>query len=114
MNKKLISLLLCAFLIFSAAMPIWAEETVEETALRKMVITSEEEFLELAENCRLDAYSQNLEVILVVDLDLTGYEFEGIREKSPKHYISIRNFVFGISGRNIYRKSQRSIICFYK
>ena len=42
MNKKLISLLLCALLIFSAAMPIWAEETVEETALRKMVITSEE------------------------------------------------------------------------
>lgn len=78
MYKKLISLLLCALLIFSAAMPIWAEETVEETALRKMVITSEEEFLELAENCRLDAYSQNLEVILVVDLDLTGYEFEGI------------------------------------
>ena len=48
MYKKLISLLLCGLLIIGAAMPIWAEETVEETALRKMVITSEEEFLELA------------------------------------------------------------------
>ena len=80
MRKRLISLLLCAFLLVSAVMPAWAEEAepAEEVPTEKIVVSNEEEFLAFAENCRLDAYSENLEVILVVDLDLTGYEFHGV------------------------------------
>ena len=80
MRKRLISLLLCAFLLVSAVMPAWAEEAepAEEVLTEKIVVSNEEEFLAFAENCRLDAYSENLEVILVVDLDLTGYEFHGV------------------------------------
>ena len=74
MRKRLISLLLSVLLLASVAAPAWAEEV----SVQKTVVSNEEEFLAFAEKCRLDAYSENLEVILVVDLDLTGYEFQGV------------------------------------
>lgn len=43
-----------------------------------IVIGSEEEFLEFAAECTLDAWSRDKYVILERDLDLTGYEFSGI------------------------------------
>ena len=83
MNKKIICLLLCIFLMLGMSAPVCAEETedaeiVEEAVVRKLSISTAEEFLDFAENCRLDAYSQNLAVTLTNDLDLTGYAFSGV------------------------------------
>ena len=69
--RKLISLILCLCLV--AALPIAVQ--AEENVLR---INSLEDFLQFAENCRLDAYSQGLTVKLYRDLDLTGADFAGI------------------------------------
>lgn len=41
-------------------------------------IESKEEFLQFAENCRLDIYSKLLYVELKIDIDLTGTDFEPI------------------------------------
>ena len=81
MNKRILSLLLCLFLMLSLALPVYAdepEERVEENVVRELTISTAEEFLEFAENCRLDTYSQNLEVTLKADIDLAGYTFSGV------------------------------------
>ena len=85
MNKRILSFLMMLLLMFSLLIPVHAteaeepiEETVEETIERKLTIKSTEEFLEFAENCRLDSYSQNLVVTLDTDIDLTGIAFDGI------------------------------------
>lgn len=54
------------------------ETEQEEIPAAAEVIASEEDFLAFAENCRLDTYSKNRNVMLVTDLDLTGTEFTGI------------------------------------
>lgn len=85
MNKRILSFLVMAVLIFSLFVPVYAteteeptEETVEEIVARTLTIASVEDFLKFAQNCRLDSYSQNLEVILESDIDLSGVPFEGI------------------------------------
>ena len=84
MNKKIISLLLCIFLLIGMAVPAYAEEPAEteepaeEVVWRELTITTTEEFLEFAENCRLDTYSRNLAVTLKGDIDLTGRDFAGV------------------------------------
>ena len=83
MNKRIISLLLCAFLMLGMAVPAYAEETedteiAEEAIVRELTISTAEEFLDFAENCRLDTYSRNLAVTLKADIDLTGHVFSGI------------------------------------
>ena len=79
--SKLIKSTVCILLLFALLsaflLPVLAEEP-EAPEARELHITNEEEFLEFAENCRLDAYSQDLTVYLDADLDLTGLEFEGI------------------------------------
>ena len=47
----------------------------EGTTLR---ILRQKQFLDFAENCRLDSYSRNLSVVLLTDIDLTGVDFAGI------------------------------------
>jgi len=80
MLKRLWSILLCLFLLPGLFIPVSATEAEEEPAVqvRKMEISTPEEFLAFAENCRLDSFSQNLEVYLLEDIDLTGYAFEGV------------------------------------
>ena len=84
MSKKIISLLLCAFLLLGMAAPVYAqeteavEETVEEAVWQELAVSTAEEFLEFAENCRLDTYSRNLRVTLNTDIDLTGHDFRGV------------------------------------
>ena len=80
MFKRLIGLLLCAVMLLSMVIPAYATESEEpaEITVTTLQITTLEEFLEFAENCRLDEYSQNLLVSLETDLDLSGYEFVGI------------------------------------
>lgn len=80
MFKRLIGLLLCAVMLLGMAIPAYATESEESTEIvvTTLQIATAEEFLKFAENCRLDAYSQNLLVSLETDLDLSGYEFVGI------------------------------------
>ena len=81
MNKRIISIFLCVFLLLGMAVPAYAEEAeeaTEATVFQELVISTTEAFLEFAENCRLDTYSQNLAVTLTADIDLTGHAFDGI------------------------------------
>ena len=83
MNKRIISLFLCVFLMLGMAVPVYADEadTTEEAAevvWQELTISTAEAFLEFAENCRLDTYSQNLSVTLNADIDLTGHSFAGV------------------------------------
>ena len=61
-------------------LPVSATEAEVEPMIpiRKIEISTAEEFLEFAENCRLDSFSQNLEVYLTEDIDLTGRPFAGV------------------------------------
>lgn len=81
MCKRIISLLLAALMLLSIPMPVRATEETqpkEVVELRYLSISTPEELLALAENCRLDSYSQNLVVMLEQDIDLTGVAFTPI------------------------------------
>lgn len=86
MTKRFLSMLLCAALLLSMAVPVLADEAQApedsqpkaEAAIRELSITTAEEFLTFAESCRLDSYSQNLTVSLEADIDLGGMSFAGI------------------------------------
>lgn len=82
MRKNIVSFLLCVLLLLSFALPVYAqpgeEPAVEEIPAQAIEIASLEEFLAFAENCRLDSYSQNLQVTLAADIDLSGSGFESI------------------------------------
>ena len=71
--KKLLSSLLCLVLVLCLVQPLQA--AAEE---RTLELKNAEDFLEFAENCRLDSYSQSLTVTLSADIDLTGLDFAGI------------------------------------
>ena len=75
--KKSLLLLLCLCLTLSMAHPALAAET-EEADGSVLYIRNRREFLSFAEGCRLDSYSQELSVKLLVDLDLSDTAFEGI------------------------------------
>ena len=85
MNKRILSFLIMFLLVFSLVNPVLATEADEiavETAVemieRSLTIESTEDFLEFAENCRMDSYSQNLVVTLENDIDLSGISFDGV------------------------------------
>lgn len=78
---KICFLILC--LLLGMGLPVYGAEKkndrVEENVIEeRLIITNKREFLEFAEKCRLDKFSENLIVSLEVDIDLTGNEFEGI------------------------------------
>ncbi|MGN0984145.1 MAG: hypothetical protein ACI4OI_04810 [Gemmiger sp.] len=70
----------CSFLLAVCAalsclpLGVWAEEPDRET----VHIATAEELILLAENCRLDSWSQHRTVVLDADLDVSGTEFAGI------------------------------------
>ena len=83
MSKRIFSLILCLCLLASLAFPVLAEEIgeteeAEQAAVTELTISSTDDFLAFAENCRLDSYSVNLVVYLEADIDLTGRDFRGI------------------------------------
>lgn len=84
MNNSIFRILLLIVLLLCLLVPVSATEVEEipeetvEVAVRTLKIESTEDFLEFAENCRLDSYSQNLEVTLEADVDLSGTDFQGI------------------------------------
>lgn len=82
-RNSIISLLLCLCILSSLIFPVLADETeetelVEEIPIIQLTISSTEDFLTFAENCRLDSYSQNLAVSLEADIDLSGTDFTSV------------------------------------
>ncbi|MDD5864707.1 MAG: hypothetical protein PUD80_08760 [Firmicutes bacterium] len=74
--KRASALVLCLLLSLCLPLTALAEEVDDSgTVLR---IFRKQQFLDLAENCRLDSYSQNLTVVLMSDIDLSGEDFGGI------------------------------------
>lgn len=71
--RAVLSIVLCLTLVCGYLPAVLAAES-EETIL----ISSLEEFLEFAENCRLDSYSQGKQFQLTVDIDLGATDFDGI------------------------------------
>ena len=73
--SKICSVLLAVCVALSCLpLGVLAEEPVKET----VHIATAEDFLQLAENCRLDSWSQGRTVVLDADLDVSGTEFAGI------------------------------------
>lgn len=80
-NIKVCFLAMC--LLLSMGIPVYAAQekenkTEESVVQERLIIANKREFLEFAENCRLDKFSENLIVSLEADIDLSGNEFEGI------------------------------------
>ena len=86
MLKKILCLILCLFFLAAAVLPAAAvtdpetEPEVEPAWVPSITIqiSSAESLRSFAENCRLDSYSRNLQVILTVDIDLRYVPFESI------------------------------------
>ena len=72
--KNKILCIVFSILLLSSAICVSAEQS----PAREITITSVEEFLEFTDNCRLDSYSQGLNVKLTAEIDLTGQIFAGI------------------------------------
>lgn len=98
MIKRIYSILVCLLLLSAILISASATEAEEEPAvqIRKIEISTAEEFLEFAENCRLDSFSQNLYVYLKEDIDLTGCDFEGIPTFSGTFW-GMRRCISGLS-----------------
>lgn len=75
--KKIISLLLCLSLLRCLSVSAYADGETTDLG-NELSISSAEDFLAFAENCRLDSFSKNLNVILENDIDLSDCEFESI------------------------------------
>ena len=76
-------------------------------AAGKLTISDEKAFIEFAENCSLDTYSENLTVILDSDLSLEGTGFEGIPSfagtfKGNGHRISGFTISEDVSGAGLF------------
>ena len=69
---------LLAICFLTPAYAAETEEISEENPVRYLSISTPEEFLKFAQDCRIDSYSQNLEVSLEADIDLGGTAFSGI------------------------------------
>lgn len=71
MCKKLLCGALCILLLGTISFTAAAKTDV-------LTISSAEEFLDFAQNCRLDSYSYDMNVKLEANIDLSGTEFSGI------------------------------------
>ena len=76
--KRISALLLCLLLVLSLPVTALAEEAQDSEEGTTLRIARRQQFLDFAENCRLDSYSRNLSVILLTDIELTGVDFSGI------------------------------------
>lgn len=85
--EKLLSVCICLCML-GAMLPaqVFAEEadtaqteTVQDTAPKDAVyLSSADDLIQLAKNCRLDSWSQNRTVVLEADIDLSSVDFNGI------------------------------------
>lgn len=79
MRKRIASFFLCLCLLLTISLPVSAK-TKDDAEPQNMnfTIINVDTFLNFAERCRMDSFSENLYVSLKADLDLTGKDFEGI------------------------------------
>jgi len=82
MKRKLLCLLLAALILLGCTVPVLATESEtepEDTEVpvftETIAINSQEDFLEFAENCRLDSWSQGKLLVLNTDISLAGTDF---------------------------------------
>ena len=85
--EKLLSVCICLCML-GAMLPaqVFAEEadtaqteTVQDTAPKDTVyLSSADDLIQLAKNCRLDSWSQNRTVVLEADINLSSVDFNGI------------------------------------
>ena len=85
--EKLLSVCICLCML-GAMLPaqVFAEEAdtaqteiVQDTAPKDTVyLSSADDLIQLAKNCRLDSWSQNRTVVLEADINLSGVDFNGI------------------------------------
>ena len=73
MRNRIIVFTLTIALLMGFTIPVYAEETPAQ-----LTISTAEEFIAFAENCRLDSYSKGLTVILEKSIDLSGMDFSPI------------------------------------
>lgn len=104
MNAKIKIIFSCLFLMLFMNLPVQASELTES----KYTISNKREFLEFAEKCRLDKFSENLVVVLEADIDLSGNEFDGIpifcgMFEGNHHTISGLNIVGNGSAKGLFR-----------
>lgn len=76
MKRKYLAALLALTLLFGLSLPAAAEELLDTP--ETIHITSAEEFLTFAENCVLDSWSQNKQVLLTADISLEETDFASI------------------------------------
>ena len=116
MKKKfrLKYIFLSLYLLFSMGISVCAAEVkdndTEDKAAgeNRLVISNKREFLEFAENCRLDKFSEQLIVSLETDIDLTGNKFDGVpifcgMFEGNHHTISGLNIVGDGSAKGLFR-----------
>ena len=77
MYKRFAWLMMSVALLVGMAMPVHADPAENPEPVR-LSISSQEEFLAFAQNCRLDTYSQNLYVSLEKDLDFSDTPFVSV------------------------------------
>lgn len=78
---KIISIICSAVIaVLPVNMPVYAESVISgsEQSGGTVYINDIEDFLKLAQDCRMDSASKNLNVILTADISLSGNEFFGI------------------------------------
>ena len=78
MLKRVLCAGLSLVLLFSMALGAFAQETESARPQRVITLEKPEDLLKLAQDCRLDTYSEDLQVILKNSIDMTGCEFYGI------------------------------------
>lgn len=71
--RKVIACMLCVIVLFCPVTGVFAQEHTD--VIR---ISSLDDFLAFAENCRLDSYSKDKQFLLTCDIDLTGVAFDGV------------------------------------
>lgn len=115
-NHKVKRIFFCFFLLFFMNLPVQAAESEKEIVTeRKITISSKREFLEFAENCRFDKFSEKLVVSLEADIDLTGNEFEGVpifcgMFEGNHHTISGLNISDDGSAKGLFRYLQKEAV----
>lgn len=78
MKRNLLSLFLAGVLLLGYALPTFAEEAQPEEAapiMETVTIETAEDFLLFAQNCTLDTWSQNKQVTLEADINLSSTDF---------------------------------------
>lgn len=77
--SKLSALLLSLLLLLSCALPAVAAEDVQNETPKEIIqIRTPEDLITLSKNCTLDTWSENKEVHLAADMDLSGISFTPI------------------------------------